>query len=240
VSHLLGIARAMRLKKLEEIARGREYDVVFLSRWDILWRTPLLELRALPRWHAHRERRRRTVWLPRICIPIDGGDRPGSAFRSAVCGGSASTWLATQAARECSRAARACQPDMSLEARELYVMDWWLVLGTSADADEFAEGVSGRFAEHGTRVLQRLAAQKRGAIAMGHAWFGAQLLWAMNATLAHVGNIGVDFHLGSAWNEFDCNGLQPACAGRVCGSSDMLPARPWHTSQSARWPIESS
>ena len=47
VSHLLGIARAMRLKKLEEIARGREYDVVFLSRWDILWRTPLLELRAL-------------------------------------------------------------------------------------------------------------------------------------------------------------------------------------------------
>jgi hypothetical protein len=240
VSHLLGIARAMRLKKLEEIARGREYDVVFLSRWDILWRTPLLELRALPRWHAHRERRRRTVWLPRICIPIDGGDRPGSAFRSAVCGGSASTWLATQAARECSRAARACQPDMSLEARELYVMDWWLVLGTSADADEFAEGVSGRFAEHGTRVLQRLAAQKRGAIAMGHAWFGAQLLWAMNATLAHVGNIGVDFHLGRAWNEFDCNGLQPACAGRVCGTSDMLPARPWHTSQSARWPIESS
>ena len=47
VSHLLGIARAMRLKKLEEIARGREYDVVFLSRWDILWRTPLLELRAV-------------------------------------------------------------------------------------------------------------------------------------------------------------------------------------------------
>ena len=61
----------------------------------------------------------------------------------------------------------------------------------------------------------------------------------MNATLVHVGNIAVDFHLARAWNEFDCLGLQPKCAGRVCAAGDMLPARPWHTS-AARWPVEES
>ena len=40
-------------------------------------------------------------------------------------------WLATQASNECSGAARACQRDMTAEARQLYVMDWWLLLGTS-------------------------------------------------------------------------------------------------------------
>ena len=47
------------------MALGGRYDLVFLSRWDVLWRTPLLDVRALPGWHAQRERRRRTVWLPR-------------------------------------------------------------------------------------------------------------------------------------------------------------------------------
>jgi hypothetical protein len=69
---------------------------------------------------------------------------------------------------------------------------------------------------------------------MGHAWFGAQLIWAMNVTLLHHGNIGIDFHLGRAWNEFDCLALEPACKAGVCGAQD-LPTRPWH-SPVARWP----
>ena len=138
---------------------------------------------------------------------------------------------------------------MSPEARELYVMDWWLVLGTSEDADEFASGVSDRFQEHGARVLARLAARPRGAVAMGHAWFGAQLLWSMNATLRHTGNIGVDFHLGRAWNEFDCLALRPACSRRVCGAHDLLPtpwlqrqqrALPWPPSNSSSLPPRAS
>ena len=219
VSHLLGITRAMRLKMAEEVARGMRYDAVFLSRWDVLWQTPLLELHRLHGFNSPRRAGR--VWLPRICVPVEPGAFQGSALRSGICGGAPSLWLATQSANECSHQARACQPDMTREARQLYVMDWWLLLGTSSDADRFAEGVSAQFAEHGARVLSRLATNQRGAVAMGHAWFGAQLIWAMNATLFHTGNIGVDFHLGRAWNEIDCLGMAPQCAGRACRGSDI-------------------
>ena len=235
-SHVLGISRAMALKRLEEKARGAMYDLVILLRWDILWRTPLLDVRSLPGWHAQRERRRRSVWLPRICAPIRGGDNIGRGFRQAVCGGMSSSWLATQAARECAQAARACDHDMTAEAREIMVMDWWLVLGTSADADEFASGMSDRFAEYGAMVRQRLSSKPRGIIAMGHAWFGAQLLWTMNVTLRHHGNIGVDFHLGRAWDQFDCLAMRPACKSAVCTSRDLVLA-PWH-GDNARWPVE--
>ena len=249
VSHLLGITRAMRLKRAEEVARGFQYDAVLLSRWDVLWQVPLLDLHALSGWHLHEpSRRRRTVWLPRICAPVELGtsdeqranERAGAAFRGALCGGGASPWLASQAANECGRAARACQPDLTAEARELYVMDWWLLLGSSADADEFADGITRRFAEHGSKVLSRLAVRKRGAVAMGHAWFGAQLLWSMNMTLRHVGNIGVDFHLGRAWMEIDCLALRPTCASATCRAADVLAAangqpRPWQTIL-AKWP----
>lgn len=207
VSHLLGIARALALKRRHEVARGAKYDAVFLSRWDVLWKIPL-RLPELPGWRWAAEKRRRSVWLPRICAPVARGDRAGFRMRQAICGGAPSAWLASQAAHECSPAARACQHDMTrevrhrhrrglnanprprpnpspnrLQARELYVMDWWLVLGSSADADEFADGMSARFAEHGQRIASTLAASPRNAIAMGHAWFGAQLLWTMNATL---------------------------------------------------------
>ena len=173
-----------------------------------------------------RERRRRVVWLPRICVPVEPGGNNGVPLRAGICGGASTMWLATQASNECSGAARACQRDMTAEARQLYVMDWWLLLGTSSDADTFAEGVSSRFVEHGSRVLARLAANPRGAVAMGHAWFGAQLIWEMNATLRHVGNIALDFHLGRAWSEFDCPAMQPSCAGPSCTGNDIL-TRSW-------------
>ena len=225
-SHLLGITRAMRLKVAEEKARGQKYDAVFLSRWDVLWQTPLLELGRLRGFHAAREQRSRRVWLPRICVPVEPGASAGGSLRTNICGGGPSMWLATQSANECSRQARACQPDMSMEARQLYIMDWWLLLGTSSDADEFAEGVTARFEEHGAQVLARLSTSTRGAVAMGHAWFGAQLIWAMNASLHHLGNIGVDFHLGRAWGEIDCLAMAPQCARKACTGADVL-RRSW-------------
>ena len=48
VSHLLGITRAMRLKAEEEAARRRTYDLVFLSRWDILWQARMHEATLAP------------------------------------------------------------------------------------------------------------------------------------------------------------------------------------------------
>ena len=225
VSHLLGITRAMRLKAAEERATGNTYDAVFLSRWDIMWQTPLVVLHAgLPGWQGRRERRAKTFWLPRICVaPGPQGDVGlGNRLRGQACGGGASPWLATQAAHQCSGLARACQSDMTAEARELYVMDWWLLIGTSRDADDFAEQLSERFVEHGERVLARLSVRKSGAVAMGHAWFGAQLIWAMNATLRHAGNIGVDFHLGRAWSEIDCLATKErACERPTCRASDF-------------------
>ena len=60
----------------------------------------------------------------------------------------------------------------------------------------------------------------------------------MNATLEHVGNIGVDFLLGRAWREFDCLALRPACAGGVCAADDLTShGMPWHTA-AARWPLD--
>jgi hypothetical protein len=98
-SHLLGIARAMRVKTAEERARGRPYDAVLLSRWDVLWHTALLEVHRLPGWHARGVKRRATVWLPRICVPVEPGGASGAQLRTGVCGGGASNWLATQSVR---------------------------------------------------------------------------------------------------------------------------------------------
>ena len=60
LSHLLGITRAMRLKtQLERERGGAPYDAVFLSRWDVLWRSPLLaELPRLRGWRLG------SPWLP--------------------------------------------------------------------------------------------------------------------------------------------------------------------------------
>jgi hypothetical protein len=238
VSHMRGIGRAMRLKRAEEQARGFEYDAVFLSRWDVLW-ARTMQLEALPGWAWPRDGRShnaRAVWLPRICAPLLGG-AANEPLRTAVCGGPASPFSASQAVRECDPIEnRACQSDLTAEARQTMVMDWWLIFGSSRAADAFARGVSEEFAEQGREILRRLCApaEKREATAMGHFWFGAQLLWRMNATLRHYGNIGVDFQLGRAWDDFRCVAMRGDCTERACGASDVR-RRPWQTA-AARWP----
>ena len=118
VSHLLGITRAMRLKRIEESSRGFRYDAVLLSRWDVLWQQPLLDLSGLKagtrtirsdgggrfgcRASAHRWSRGRAQ--ERGCALERAS---GRRLPRILCGGGASPWLASQSARECSRAARA-------------------------------------------------------------------------------------------------------------------------------------
>ena len=41
-SHLLGMQRTIQLKAVEERTGGFVYDVVIVSRWDVLWSRPLL------------------------------------------------------------------------------------------------------------------------------------------------------------------------------------------------------
>lgn len=123
-SHMLGVTRAMRLKRQEERSGGFSYDAVFLSRWDTLWRMPF-HLPSLPGWvPPGRERRqlsvsarngsRPRVWLPRICAPVLSG-AVGVRLRTDVCGGKPSLWSAPQTAIECSPGARACAADMQYE-----------------------------------------------------------------------------------------------------------------------------
>ncbi|KAL1526943.1 hypothetical protein AB1Y20_015633 [Prymnesium parvum] len=232
LSHIRGVGRALGLKRSYERERGFLYDWVFLSRWDVLWQRPL-RIEQLPGFDAPLARRRDMVWLPRICVPITTGN-VGHSLRAAVCGGANGAWSAPQAANECSPAARACAPDMAAEAREMYEMDWWLLFGSSEQADAFAQ-MDARFLEIGELVRARLSAKPQGVIAMGHAWYGIQLLWHMRAQLQYTLDIGVEFHLGRAWRFFRCPGLAPPHAKVACDAGD-IPSRPWHDAAlRARW-----
>ena len=73
-SHLLGMQRAIQLKSRAERAGNYAYDVVMVSRWDVLWARPFLFSRvdvssgafALPtcaRMHSHAATRLRTAFF---------------------------------------------------------------------------------------------------------------------------------------------------------------------------------
>lgn len=229
-SQLLGIGRALELKRLEEASRGFTYDAVMLSRWDILWHRPLL-LPRLPRWASAAEGRRGLAWLPRHCIHQRDDDPSGEAARRAgsptkwqVCGGGASDWKASQAAVLCDgRREKPCNTNQyTLHAREVFVLDWWLVLGTSADADRFG-AMAATFVplrEAMARLSIRPSAEP---LLMGHLMWGAQLKDVMGATLlfsdAHA---RVDFHLARAWDDWECLATRPTCKASACGTADLL------------------
>lgn len=52
------------------------------------------------------------------------------------------------------------------------------------------------FVEIGEIVRSRLSTHQRKVIAMGHAWWGVQLLWRMRAQLVFTLDAGVNFILG--------------------------------------------
>lgn len=157
-AHIRGISRALRLKRSHESSHGFTYDLVFLSRWDVLWQQPLA-VKSLPGFSRLANR----VWLPRMCAPLNSAEM-GRSLRESICGGQAGPWSAPQViyemrehcsppphnlaspppscaqpALECSAAARACAADMSEEARQYYLMDWWLLFGSSELSDRFAQ-----------------------------------------------------------------------------------------------------
>ena len=90
-----------------------------------------------------------------------------------------------------------------------------------------ATQMDARFVEIGELVRTRLSARPRGVIAMGHAWFGIQLLSHMGAKMMYALDIGVQFHLGRAWRAFRCMGLQPPPFSELATEADIV-RRPWH------------
>ena len=125
-SHLLGIQRAIHLKARAEREGGFVYDVVMVSRWDVLWNRPVL----LGGFDLSSD----AYSLPRFCTPPHGrletGDAVGKVkyeneqFRRDVCGGKATDGMVPTAAETCRGDHRPCWGDMSTEAREVLLLDW--------------------------------------------------------------------------------------------------------------------
>lgn len=152
-SHLLGIQRALSLKSAHEVAMGRQYDAVLLSRWDTLWNAPFV-LSTLPGWDDGT--RRQAFYLPKQCTQRDGRSvpraGPARALRHALCGGKATDFHVPSSALECAPAPRQCRSDLLPAAREYFVLDWWVLMGSSAGADALA-GVSRQYGSDMARAL---------------------------------------------------------------------------------------
>ena len=121
-SHLLGVQRALELKRQAERRRSRRYTAVLLSRWDVLWQRQL-EITSLPGWlnampllHGedakrvgHQSQRAATFWLPRHCAAMNRRGRGN--LRSLVCGGGFTEFTSSPASDACAAVGwRGCRP----------------------------------------------------------------------------------------------------------------------------------
>ena len=122
---------------------------------------------------------------------------------------------------ECHWQERACQKDLSPQARAIFLVDWWVIFRPSRAADVFANGMVSRWTQVLTQISTTLhrppncagvgtpkalggKGRREGPDAcavqdMGHLHFGMQLVWKMNATLRFVFWPGVDYTLGRMW-----------------------------------------
>lgn len=222
-SHLLGIARAVNLMRRAERRDGLTYGRALLARWDLLFQRPLA-LTSLPI-------ARGAFVLPHMCAPApaldhrvtsDPGGRTLAAHRARVCQGhghdGASVALSTTAAVECSAASRGCSTDLTLAARGVFLLDWWLA-APSADLVSFAAlGEAASFANltvYAAEALHVHAVQRQ--VAMGHLYWGTQIIQRLRGSLRWSRHLGVDFVLGRMWHTGRCLALRTRCGGGGSG-----------------------
>ena len=150
-SHVEGIRRAMALKRDEERATGVAYEAVLLSRWDVVWQEEL-RFAALPGWQA---RAPTSAWLPHHCSDARPREHEArGSMRQHVCGGKHSGFRVPVTSVECHWQERACQKDLSPQARAIFLVDWWVIFRPSRAADVFANGMVSR-ASRGRRRASR-------------------------------------------------------------------------------------
>lgn len=225
-SHMLGMQRAIQLKARFEAAHGFKYDLVLVSRWDVLWARPL-ELRRV-------DVSSNAFTVPNFCTHARGIDhrspleRNLTAFRKAICGGPAGPGQIPTASTLCHPSHRPCAGDLSKRARELYLLDWWF-LSSSRMADDFGEVGGALLFQNYTIQNQLHLASPRSSHAtiMGHAYWGMHIVWGLQAQLRYTGHVGIDFSLGRVLTRSGCRGLKERCAGDECTADDAI-ARPWH------------
>ncbi|KOO29522.1 hypothetical protein Ctob_004102, partial [Chrysochromulina tobinii] len=225
-NHLLGIQRAIQLKAKHEGRHGFKYDVVLVSRWDVLWSRPLILSRLDLSQHA--------FTVPTFCTHARGVDRQSdvekqlSAFRKLACGGESSAGQLPTAATACHPSHRPCQPDLSPRAREFYLLDWWFASDSTA-ADDFGTVADEKLYANYTLLNQEHLNSARNSrpTIMGHAYWGLHMVWGLRAPLRFDGMVGHDFSLGRAYERSGCRAMRPNCAEDSCTAADVL-ARPWH------------
>ncbi|KAL3921571.1 MAG: hypothetical protein SGPRY_004859 [Prymnesium sp.] len=183
-SHILGVQRAILLKAERG---GFKYDLVILARWDVMWNRPL----ALQQIHTRASPTRE----PEVTS--------GTLALSQASGGKVPT-----AARSCTWLHRPCIGDLSPEAREVFLLDWWFA-SSSAAADRFADVGSEKvsyqmrdgmeFAHYTVLNFVRLT-NSNSPTMMGHAFWGMKMLWGLSAPLHFRASfVGLDFTLGRMW-----------------------------------------
>jgi hypothetical protein len=238
VSHLLGIRRSIELKMAEERQRGITYDSVYIGRWDVLWNRPL-SLPSLPGWTA---RTANTFWLPHHCSARNGEPSRSTPLKSAICGGGGKGWRGPQGANECRSDHRPCQGDMSLEARDHFLLDWWTVASSSAAADTFCIGMHANHTALMDTMIKRLSrfrSDTSRATPMGHTFWGLQMIQQMNASIVWTRQLTHDFALGRMWQKDTCPAFRTRCLQqRRCGLDDVLrrPWQSWPISEQRQWP----
>jgi hypothetical protein len=174
-NHLLGIQRAIQLKAKHEGRHGFKYDVVLVSRWDVLWSRPLILSRLDLSQHA--------FTVPTFCTHARGVDRQSdvekqlSAFRKLACGGESSAGQLPTAATACHPSHRPCQPDLSPRAREFYLLDWWFASDSTA-ADDFGTVADEKLYANYTLLNQEHLNSARNSrpTIMGHAYWGLHMV----------------------------------------------------------------
>ena len=214
-SQVLGLQRALRLRA----ALGRA-DLVFVSRWDVLWERPmpLADAPAMlgPRGAAPR------FWLPRHCaaraVAPSALAAELAARREQVCGpGGAGPALTSAAADDCAskrfcleRRERVNSIDNRTRyarvARQFFVLDQWLVTD-SAGADAFATVADAPLFERGLEAIAAFAPHR--VWICGHFLFGWHLLQVLNATLRFRLDDGIDFAIGRIYARAgdECEGV---------------------------------
>ena len=211
---MLGLQRALRLRA----ALGRA-DLVFVSRWDVLWERPM-PLADAPAMLAPRGAAPR-FWLPRHCAarhPPTALAAELAARREHVCGpGGAGPALTSAAADDCAsrrfcleRRERVNSIDNRTRyarvARQFFVLDQWLVTD-SAGADAFATVADAPLFERGLEAIAAFAPHR--VWICGHFLFGWHLLQVLNATLRFRLDDGIDFAIGRIYARAgdECEGV---------------------------------